>query len=189
QARRLLEQDARLPFDLERGPLLRGTVIALKGGGSVLCLCFHHTIFDGWSIDVLQHELIGFYEGFVADRPSPLPALPVQYRDYSEWQRNWLEGGELDRQLTYWRNALGGELPVLELPSDRARPPLHRYDGAIEMAHIPPGLLAAIDSVARGRKSTRFMVLLAAFYALLSRLSGQRDLIVGSPIANRQLPE
>jgi aspartate racemase len=189
KAQELVEADARRPFDLQNGPLLRAMLLRLTPSRHVFCLCFHHTVFDGGSLGVLQSELTVLYQAFVNEQSSPLAPLPVQYRDYSEWQRAWLEGGEIERQLTYWSEALSGELPVLELPTDHPRPSLHRYDGAVVIAEISGKQLAALDLIAREQKATRFMVLLAVFNALLSRICGQGDIIVGSPIANRQLPE
>src|SRR5690606_23115193 len=167
KARIFFEETVRQPFDLENGPLLRAVLTRVATDRHVFGLCLHHTIFDGGSLNVLQQELASLYEAYVGARSPELAPLPVQFRDYSAWQRNWLESGEMDRQLPYWREALGGTLPVLELPTDYARPAMHRYDGGSEMTEISPDMLAGLDSIARECKVTRFMVLLTAFNVLL----------------------
>ncbi len=185
EARRLVDEDARRPFDLGRGPLFRATLVRLAERSSLLLLAMHHIVSDGWSLGVLVEELGALYGAFSRGRPSPLPELDLHYADYARWQRAWLRGAELDRQLAYWKSALDGAPPALELPSIRPRPPHQTYHGAMHTRDLSPALLQALDALARREGSTRFMVLLAAFQLLLGRYSGQDDIVVGSPIAGR----
>ncbi|HEY0604587.1 MAG TPA: condensation domain-containing protein, partial [Herpetosiphonaceae bacterium] len=143
---------------------------------------------DGWSSGVFQREMIALYTAFSQGRPSPLPELPIQYADFAIWQRAWLQGAVLDQQLGYWQRRLAG-LPVLELPTDRPRPPVQSHRGAYESVSVPLTTLTALESVSKQYSVTLFMTLLAAFQVLLGRYSSQDDLAVGSPIANRDLVE
>jgi hypothetical protein len=151
----------------------------------VLFLSLHHIVFDGWSIGVLNQELLEHYRAGLAGEAPTLPALPVQYRDFVAWQRQWLTGEVLERQLAYWRGRLGGELPVLELPTDRPRPAVQTYRGAGCALELPRELTRALAMLSRRRGVTLAMTLLAAFKALLCRYTGQDDILVGTPIANR----
>jgi amino acid adenylation domain-containing protein len=188
-ARRLAREEAGRPFDLGSGRLLRATLLRLGAGEAgeehVALLTLHHIAADGWSLGVLVSELAALYAACRAGRPSPLPELPVQYADFAIWQRAWLSGAALEAQMAYWRQALAGA-PNLALPTDRPRPPVRSSRGTRLRAALPPGLSEELRRFARERGATPFMVLLAAFGTLLGRWSGQEDLLVGSPIANRR---
>jgi amino acid adenylation domain-containing protein len=184
ELRRLADREASGPFDLARGPLLRGTLVLLDAGDHALLLTLHHIAGDGWSIGVLTRELETLYGAFLQERPSPLPELPIQYADYAVWQRGWLAGETLAAQVAFWRQALAGA-PVLELPTDRPRPPVRGLRGALQRFALPEGLVADLFALARRQGATPFMALLSAFQVLLGRWSGQERFLVGSPIANR----
>ncbi|WP_404483121.1 non-ribosomal peptide synthase/polyketide synthase [Pseudomonas sp. HT11] len=173
------------PFDLLRGPLLRVKLLRLAADDHVVVLVQHHIVSDGWSMQLMVEELVKLYAAFSDDHTPNLPALPIQYADYALWQRNWMEAGEKARQLAYWREQLGGEQPVLELPFDYQRPALPTHRGARLGFELTPQLLAGLRSVAKQAGVTLPMVLLAAYQALLHRYSGQEDVRVGVPIANR----
>jgi amino acid adenylation domain-containing protein len=185
EAQRLADQDARAPFRLEEGPLLRASLLVLGDLDHVLLLNVHHIVCDGWSLSLLFDEMSELYRAFAAGLPSPLPDVPIQYPDYTLWQREWLKGGELDRQLGFWRDLLRGELPVLELPSDRARPPLPTFAGGWIKFDLSGELTSGVAALARREGISLYMTLLGAFVVLLHRLSGQAEILVGSPIANR----
>ncbi|HEX2516297.1 MAG TPA: amino acid adenylation domain-containing protein, partial [Chloroflexota bacterium] len=180
--------EAGAPFDLTAGPLLRAALLRLGPAEHVLLLTLHHIVADGWSRGVLLRDLSALYAAQARGEAPALPALPVQYGDYAAWQRGWLRGEVLEGQLAYWRAALAG-LPPLDLPADRPRPPVRSSDGAAVTALIPPPLVAALKRLAEGEGATLFMVLLGAYQALLGRYSGQADLAVGAPVANRARPE
>ncbi|MBN8232598.1 amino acid adenylation domain-containing protein, partial [Corallococcus macrosporus] len=187
--RRVLEELGR-PFDLARGPLLRATLLRLDGARHVLALVMHHIVSDGWSMGVLVRELAALYLGFRAGGVPELPALPVQAADWALWQRRWLGANDaLAAQLDWWRQELTGAPAALELPTDFPRPPVQSFQGATVPLHLPPPLAEAVKERARQQGATPFMVLLAAWYALLHRYSGQDDIVVGSPIAGRRFPE
>ena len=189
EAQRLADQEAREPFSLEKGPLLRASVLVLGDEHHVLLLNVHHIVCDGWSLALLFHEVSELYRAFAAAEPSPLPDIPIQYPDYTLWQKEWLKGEELDRQLVYWREKLGGELPVLELPGDRGRPPLQSFQGGWIKFHLSKELTDGLAALARREGISLYMTLLGAFKVLLHRLSGQPEILVGSPIANRDRSE
>src|SRR6185295_6697241 len=189
EARRLAGAEARRSFDLERGPLWRLRLLRLAAEDHVVLLNMHHIISDGWSIGVFIHELAVLYGAFARGEESPLPPLPVQYADFTVWQRSWLSGDVLAAQLAWWRQRLGGALPVLELPLDRPRPPLQTFPGARLPLAVPAELVDRLRGLAVGRGATLFMVLLAAFKTLLRRYTGQEDLLVGAPIAGRNRSE
>jgi hypothetical protein len=176
---RLAREEARRPFDLSRGPLLRTTLVRTGEDDHTLLLTQHHIVSDGWSVGVLLRELTALYRG------DSLPALPVQYADFAAWQRALLQGETLARQLGWWRDHLAGAPPVLELPADRPRPPVPSGRGG----RFPVGLSAAlrdgVQALARRSGATPFMVLLAAFQALLGRLADRDDVPVGTPTAGR----
>ncbi|HSK80240.1 MAG TPA: non-ribosomal peptide synthase/polyketide synthase [Thermoanaerobaculia bacterium] len=186
---RRVEDEARRPFDLRRGPVLRETLLRLAAEDHRLLLTFHHIAADGWSAGVLHHELGILYEAARTGRPSPLPELPLQYADFALWQCRWLEGGALEAQLAFWREALRGCPLVLDLPADRPRPPVRSQRGAAEGLILPPELALRLEPLSRERGATLFMTLLAAFGALLSRYTGEPDLVVGTPVANRNRGE
>ena len=178
-----------LPFDLEHGPLLRVQLLKLDEQEHVLLLTLHHIVSDGWSMNVLIDEFIRFYDAHECNEAPQLPALPIQYSDYALWQRRWLEAGEQARQLEYWQARLGDEHPVLELPTDRSRPAMPSYQGTRYNFAIEPALAAQLRSCAQQHNVTLFMLLLGAFNVLLHRYTGQGDIRVGVPIANRNRSE
>src|SRR6185369_4592101 len=182
---RLATEEARRPFDLETGPLVRARLLRLNADEWVLMFTMHHIIADGWSMGVLVNEVAALYKSYIEDQPSPLAELPVQYADFSEWQREWLTKGNLERQLRYWKQQLGGELPVLELPADRVRPPRQSFRGSVRRFALSEELSAAIKNLGRQEGATLFMTLLAAFQSLLHRYTNQTDILVGTGIANR----
>ncbi len=189
EAERLSAAAAVRPFDLGRGPLLRSLLLRLAPADHALLLGMHHVVSDGWSMGVLVREVTALYAAALAGRPSPLPELPVQYADFAVWQRRWLSGDELERQLSYWRRRLAGAPGTIDLPFDRPRPARPTHRGAHVDARVGPAAAAALGRLARGGEATLFMVLLAAFQAFLRRITGQRDLPLGSPIANRNRAE
>jgi amino acid adenylation domain-containing protein len=189
EARRLGAEGARRPFALDRPPLLRTTLVALAPGRHHLLLAIHHIVADAWSVGVILDELTAHY---ARERGSTLPppaALAVQYLDYAAWQRQRLQGDELDRQLAYWRRQLAGAPPALELPADRPRPAAFRFRGGAVVFRVPEAALAALEPLRGATATTRFMLLLAVFEALLGRYAGRTDLLVGAPVANRDRAE
>ena len=185
EAMRLAGDYARQPFDLARGPLFRVHLLCLSDARHILLVTVHHIVFDGWSMEVLIRELTTLYEAFSQGRPSPLPDLPVQYSDFAVWQREWVESPAMQEGLEYWRRQLAGASRFLPLPADRRRPPTPSLDGARDPLTIPKRLVNALREFARGENATPFMVLLAAFQALLHRYTGKEDITVGTPIAGR----
>jgi predicted transcriptional regulator len=185
----LIQEEIAQPFDLLQGPLLRVRVLRLGPEEHVLVAVQHHIVSDGWSMRVMVDELIALYAGFSRGEPTPLAALPIQYADYALWQRSWMEAGERERQLAYWLEQLGGEQPVLELPQDRARPAVQSYRGARLDLELSDELNRGLQAIARREGVTLFMVLLAAFQTFLHRYSGQGDIRVGVPNANRNRTE
>ncbi len=189
EAGRLVVEHAARPFDLAAGPLFRPTLLRLADAEHVLLLAMHHIVSDGWSMGVMFRELAALYEAFGRGEPSPLPELPVQYPDFAAWQRAWLSGETLERELAWWRERLAGAPAALELPTDRPRPPLPgaRAGGAARV--LPRAAAERVRALARREGATTFMVLLAALDLLLARWSGEDDVVVGAPIANRNLRE
>ena len=177
------------PFDLERGPLIRVKLVKIGAQEHVLFLTMHHIVSDGWSMGVLVRELGQLYEAFLKGEASPLKALPVQYADYAVWQRGWLQGEVLAEQMGYWREQLRGIPEIMELPTDRPRPAVQRQVGAVEGMAVDWGTLEGLKALSQREGATLFMVLMAAFKVLLYRYSGQRDIVVGTPIANRKRGE
>ncbi|HEX2569426.1 MAG TPA: amino acid adenylation domain-containing protein, partial [Polyangia bacterium] len=193
RARERAQEEVQRPFDLARGPLLRACLLRLGAEDHVLLVTLHHIVADGWSLGVLVREFGALYSAFSSGQPSPLAPLVLQYVDYAAWQREWLAGAVLERQLAYWKGQLGGRLPVLELPTDYpgpgARPPVQTFRGAQHVFTLPRPLAQALDGFSRRQGATLFMTLLAAFQALLQRYSGQDDIVVGTPIAGRTRAE
>ncbi|HEX8852008.1 MAG TPA: condensation domain-containing protein, partial [Pyrinomonadaceae bacterium] len=189
EARRLATEEVTRAFDLRRGPLLRGRVLRLSAEEHVLLLVIHHIVCDGWSIGVLLDEVTALYAAYTAGQEPTLPALPIQYADYAVWQREWLTGEVLEEQLAYWREQLSGAEPVLTLPTDRPRPQVQTLNGSHFEFAFPQDLPARLRQLCREEGVTMFMLLLAAFQALLSRYSGQTDVLVGTPIAGRNRKE
>jgi len=170
ESRRIVTADARHPFDLARGPLVRISLIRLADNDAVLSLNMHHIVSDGWSMDVFAKEIGALYVAFCAGNPSPLPELPIQYADFAVWQRELLQGDLFQEQLTYWKKQLEN-LPALQLPTDRPRPAAMSYRGARSPIVVPPALSAKLKALGHREGATLFMVLLGAFQALLHRFS------------------
>jgi amino acid adenylation domain-containing protein len=189
EARRLAEKEAQQPFDLLTGPLLRASVLRLAAEEFVLLATMHHITADGWSLGVLIRELTTLYEAFSAGKPSPLPDLSIQYADYAHWQRGWLQGEVLAQQLSYWKQQMASAPPVLELPTDYPRPLAQSFCGAQQSTIFSERLSTQLQQLSRREGVTLFMTLLATWQTLLSRYSGQQDIVVGSPIANRNRSE
>jgi len=195
EAHRRATAEARRPFVLSRGPLLRAALLRMdgpegvRGSEHVLLLAVHHIVNDGVSTGLLLRELAALYGALGQGRPSPLADLPVQYADYAAWQRHWLNGGVLEAQIAYWRQALAGIPPLLDLPTDRPRPGIQTFRGALRRTIFPAALADEVRRLGRSLGLTPFMVLLAAFQTLLHRVSGQDRLAVGSPAANRSRME
>ncbi|MHC8406521.1 amino acid adenylation domain-containing protein [Pseudomonas sp. TMB3-21] len=183
------QQQSLLPFDLAVGPLLRVQLLKLAEQEHVLLLTLHHIVSDGWSMNVLIDEFIRCYDAHDAGQEPQLAPLPIQYSDYALWQRRWLEAGEQARQLEYWQATLGQEHPVLELPADHSRPAMPSYRGTRYEFGIDAALAGQLRSTAQQHNVTLFMVLLGAFNVLLHRYTGQTDIRVGVPIANRNRGE
>ena len=179
---------AHRPFDLARGPLLRATVLVAAGWVRALFV-LHHIASDGWSVGILLREIEALYAAACGGGPDPLPPLPVQYADYAVWQRDWLAGSQAAEQLAAATHRLAGAPRVMALPLDRPRPPVPSFRGATRSAPLAPQTVAGLTAFARREGVTLFMALLAAWNLLLHQLTGQRDLVVGSPAAGRSLPE
>ncbi len=187
--KRLVSEEAKRPFDLSKGPLLRTTLLQLGINSHILLVTMHHIISDGWSVGLLIRELSTLYEAFSQKKSSPLPPLPIQYIDFAHWQRQWLTGAILERQINYWQQQLAGSPARLELPTDYPRPPIKTFRGNIQAFEIPTDISQQLTHISQQSDVTLFMTLLAAFVTLLSRYSGQQDIIVGTPIANRNRSE
>ena len=191
EVRRLAVEESLRPFDLGAGPLIRATLLRAGADDHVALLTMHHIVSDGWSMGVLIREIGALYAAFLAGAPSPLPELPelpVQYADFAVWQRGWMRGEVLERQLAYWRRRLAGHA-VLQLPTDRPRPAVQRFRGADEPLALNPEVSRALLDLGRRRGATPYMTLLAGFQALLHRHSGQDDLVVGAAVAGRDRSE
>jgi len=188
-ARRVLSEEAALPFDLAHGPVMRARLLRLGPREHVLSMVVHHISSDGWSMGVLIRELGVLYAAYAQGRESPLPEPEIQYADWAVWQRAWLEDGELDRQMAYWRRELEGAPASLELPTDRARPATASWRGETLSVTFPAGLRARMTQLARSEGATLHMVLLAGYAWTLMRHAGQREIVVGTPVANRRAAE
>ncbi len=189
EAQAMAAREAQQPLDLKNGPLVRARLLQLAEDEHVLLLTLHHIIFDGWSRRIFVQELASLYEAFRDGKPSPLAELPLQYADYAVWQRRHFQGKNLDKQLTYWKTQLAGAPASLDLPTDRPRPAVQSFRGAVKSLALPLELTERLNHMSRQHNVTPFMVLLAAFQTLLSRYSGQEDILVGTPIANRNRAE
>ncbi len=194
QVQQIVTQEAQLAFNLSTGPLLRVKLLQLDEAEYLLLLNLHHIVADGWSIGVLIKELGILYKAFVENKPAPLPELPIQYADFAEWQREWLQEvgvngySPLQTQLAYWQKQLDG-ISVLNLPTDRLRPVVPTYKGAKQFLKLPQDLTQALEALSHQERVTLFMTLLAAFQTLLYRYTQQEDITIGSPIANRNRSE
>jgi len=184
-AMRLTLEERDRPFDLSRGPLFRVRMLALGPSDHVLLITVHHIVFDGWSIGVLFGEIETLYEDTIRGTPLSVADLPFQYADFAIWQREWFNDARLESQLAYWKEHLTGAPPFLNLPTDRPRLPIESHRGAVYAFDLPPALSHAIGDLCRQENTTLFMILLAAFNVLLHRYSGEDDIVVGAPIANR----
>jgi amino acid adenylation domain-containing protein len=185
----LTSEECRRPFNLSQGPLYRVSLLSLGAEDHVLLITMHHMVSDGWSIGILVQEFATLYRTYIAGDASPLPDLPVQYADFATWQREWLQGEVLEKQLIYWRNQLADSSHVLDLPTDRRRPPVPSYRGAHESVVVSASLTHQLKALGRQEGVTLFMFLLAAFQTLLYRYTGQGDLSTGTPIAGRTRAE
>jgi aspartate racemase len=189
RARELILEDVFRPFDLAVGPLVRLNLIRLSPEEHVLSLCMHHIISDGWSMAALLRELKEFYRAVCQGDEAQVPALPVQYADFAQWQRDQLQGDLLERQMDYWKRQLKGAPPLLDLPTDRSRPAIQSHSGDHERITLPPALHTNLKALSRREGVTLFMTLLSGFQILLARYCGQEDIVVGSPIAGRMRAE
>ncbi|GAA2428700.1 hypothetical protein GCM10010191_47350 [Actinomadura vinacea] len=187
-ARRLVAADATTPFDLAAGPLVRAALIRVGSGEHLLAMVLHHVVVDDWSVRILRREVSALYDAFAEGEPNPLAPLAVQYADFAVWQRNRLTGDVVERQLDYWRDRLDGA-PVLELPTNRPRPPVRPNAGAVVSFDVPEPVAAGLRKVARDGGATMFMTLLAAFAVVLGRYGGQDDVVAGTPVAGRDRVE
>ncbi|MEG4211267.1 amino acid adenylation domain-containing protein [Microcoleus sp. S13_B4] len=188
EANRLTAQEAQRSFNLSNDLLLRVTLLQLDDTEYLLMLNMHHIVSDGWSIGVLIQELGALYTAFASEKPSPLPALSIQYADFAKWQREWLQGEVLETQLAYWRQQLNG-ISMLNLPADRPRPAIQSYRGKRQFLQLPKQLSEALETLSQREGVTLFMTMLAAFKTLLYHYAQQEDIVVGSPIANRNRSE
>ncbi|MFP2930484.1 amino acid adenylation domain-containing protein, partial [Pyxidicoccus sp. 3LG] len=182
-------EEVQRPFRLTESPLLRARLLKLSATDHVLLLTMHHIVSDGWSMGILIQEVAALYVAFSRSQPPSLPELPLQYADFTVWQRSWLQGDVLDRQVAWWREQLTGAPPALDLPTDFARPAVASFRGDVVSFTMPRSLQDAVQALARREGATAFMVLLAGFQALLHRYSGQEDISIGSPIAGRNHAE
>ncbi|TCP58032.1 non-ribosomal peptide synthase protein (TIGR01720 family)/amino acid adenylation domain-containing protein [Tumebacillus sp. BK434] len=189
EAQRLIAVETATPFDLAQGPLLRTRLLKLAEDEHIFVFGTHHTVNDGWSRAVFTNELLTLYRAFVQGERSPLPPLSIGYADFAVWQRGWMQGEVLDAQLAYWRDKLGGDVPVLNLPTDRPRAAVPKYRGSHYAFRLSKELSASIQRLSRREGATDFMTLLAAFQTVLYRYTGQDDLLIGSGVANRNRPD
>jgi acyl transferase domain-containing protein len=185
ELRRLASGEAKMAFDLSRGPMLRATLVRLDEPEHAVLFTMHHIASDGWSMGILTREVAALYEAFSMGQDSPLPELPIQYADYAVWQREWLEGEVFDEQLSYWTGQLKGASPLTELPADRPRPPVQSYKGAMHIFSLSAELSHSLKDLSRREEATLFMTLLAALKVLLYRYTGQEDIVITTSIANR----
>ncbi len=189
EARQNAVEEAMRPFDLTTPPLVRGLLLRLAPDDHVLQLTMHHIISDAWSAGIFLQELGVLYEAYSAGNPSPLPELKIQYADYAAQERAWLQGDVLEKQLAFWRNRLRGVPPVLDLPLDRERPKVRTFAGACEMLQIPAAKLSALKQLATQEGATLFMALMALYQTMLAKYSGEEQIVVGTDLANRTMPE
>jgi non-ribosomal peptide synthetase component F/acyl carrier protein len=189
EAHRIAAEDSKQTFDLAQGPLLRATLIKLGEEDHVFVITLHHIVFDNWSTGILIRELCALYGSFSSNVPVDLPELPIQYADFAAWQRAHLQGELLERQLSYWRERLSGQLPVLKLPTDYSRPLNPSFQSLNQSVLLSEELSSSLRSLSNHEGVTLFITMLASFYCLLYRYTGQQDLVLGSPIVNRSRPE
>ncbi|MBV9791434.1 MAG: amino acid adenylation domain-containing protein, partial [Chloroflexi bacterium] len=187
--RQWMQSEATQPFDLVRGPLLRFRLLWLDADEYILLINIHHIVSDGWSNSVLIREIAAHYQAFAAGQPAPLPALPIQYADFAAWQREYLQSEVLDRHMHYWQRQLDGAATVLALPTDRPRPAVQTVAGSRHYVRVPQRLTERLKQLSQGQGASLFITLLAGFHALMYRYTGQDDILVGSPVANRNRAE
>ncbi|HEX7649845.1 MAG TPA: condensation domain-containing protein, partial [Noviherbaspirillum sp.] len=184
-----VEEEALQPFDLGAGPLIRAKLLRLGMEEHVLLFTMHHIVSDGWSMGILVNEVVAIYTAFVQGEPSPLPELAVQYPDFAIWQRQVLGGDGLQKQIAYWRAQLSGAPGLLNLPVDRPRPAMQTHHGAHHYFDVDAALTEGLNALGKRHQASMFMLLNAALAILLSRHAGQDDVCIGTPIANRKMPE
>src|SRR6185369_13868260 len=189
EVQRIILAEGQKSFDLGQPPLLRVTLLRIEEHEHVLVLTEHHLVHDGWTQGVLLGEFLTLYAALEAGKISPLPDLPVQYADFAVWQRSCWQGELVEAQLSYWKNQLAGAPALLEMPTDRPRPPVQSFRGAEQRMHISSELAESLRALSRQESATLFMTMLAAFKVLLSRYAGQDDIVVGTGIANRRCLE
>ncbi|MBW4511501.1 MAG: amino acid adenylation domain-containing protein [Scytonematopsis contorta HA4267-MV1] len=189
QVKQYAQQQTQIPFDLSGGNLLRVSLLHLALRESVLLVTMHHIVADVWSIGIFVQELSALYQAYSQGKPSPLPELSIQYADFAFWQRQWLTSEIQHKQLQYWRQQLADAPTLLQLPTDRPRPPVQKYQGSTQIFTVGKHLTEQLQKLSQNAESTMFMTMLAAFAVLLFRYSGQEDILIGSPIANRNRSE
>jgi amino acid adenylation domain-containing protein len=192
EALRMLQDEARRLFDLSRGPLIRSILLRLQEQEHILLVTMHHIVTDGWSIGIFHRELSALYEAFLAGKPSPLAELPIQYADFSHWQREWLGSEACKLLLSYWKKQFATLPPVLELPTDQLRPNVHAYHafrGAHHTLRLSREFTSELKQFCQQKRVTLFMTLLSAYKVLLHRYTGEEDIVVGTPIAGRTMSE
>ncbi|TGO02729.1 hypothetical protein PN36_20090 [Candidatus Thiomargarita nelsonii] len=185
QVQKIVNEEAQRPFNISKGPLFRATLLQLGPESHILLLTMHHIISDGWSKGIFNKELSALYTAFSQGQASPLSPLPIQYTDFAHWQRQWLTGKILEKQLDYWKQQLAGAPGLLELPTDHPRPAIQRYQGQTESLQLSASLTGQLKTLSQQTGATLFMTLLSAFAILLYRYTGQNDIMIGTPIANR----
>lgn len=186
---RITLEDAQKPFDLEQGPLLRLSLFRINEQNHILLLTIHHIIYDAWSASVLVHEFVTLYNAFFQQKPSPLLPLSIQYADFAVWQRQWMGGEIMQKQLTYWKEQLANAPTLLDLPTDKPRPPKQSLEGDVVLFELDDTLTQQLRTLSRQAETTLFMTLLTGFALLMFRYSNQEDIVIGSPIANRNRQE
>ncbi|PHM27177.1 non-ribosomal peptide synthetase [Xenorhabdus ehlersii] len=189
QLKRLREQEAKMPFNLACGPLIRSVLIQLTDDEYVFLLTQHHIVSDGWSLGILKSELSALYSACLNQQPDPLPPLMIQYPDYAAWQRQWLSAERVQVQSDYWRMVLADAPVLLDLPTDRPRPPEQLFAGNLWPINLDADLTASLKRLSEQQGVTLFMTLLSAWSIVLSRLSGQDDVVIGTPSAGRSRQE
>jgi amino acid adenylation domain-containing protein len=189
EVERMAREEAERPFDLAHGPLLRAKLLRLRDDEHVFLLTMHHIISDGWSMNILVRELAAAYDSMSAGRAPMLPELPIQYADFALWQHEWLQRERMEAHLSYWKRQLGGSPPVLELPASRPRPAIQTFQGRYQNYELSQSLTNALKSLAKDEGVSIFVLMLTAFKTLLHRYTLQDDIIVGTPMANRNRVE
>ncbi|MCK4359258.1 MAG: amino acid adenylation domain-containing protein [Candidatus Cloacimonetes bacterium] len=189
ETQRLMNDERSQPFDLVNGPLFRIKLLHLAEDSYILLLTIHHIVFDGWSLSLFLHEFAALYKAFLKGKPSPLSELPIQYADFTIWQREWLQHEVIESQLSYWKQQLSADLPVLQLPTDHPRPVIQSHCGEHQTLVFPQNLTEKLNTLSHEEGATLFMTLLSAFKTLLYHYTDQEDIIVGTPIAGRNCIE